>query len=283
MNKIRFVILFVCICLIVSSCEEKKEAPAPAAAPELGLDRSPASVQKPPPEEAPLAAAPEPRLKRFPASLQDVFVEPKHNLATGRAFLFNGTKEEKGYALYSYILFAHQPNQEEKPKYLMLLERFLYIPKAKGLLAEGVNKDELNITYLPVKKEIKDMLSGDPKKDAEIVLEYYDYEKASALLHKVGTHVNGGPFIISSMDILSKVDKFTAGYLKQDLSSANRDNISRWVDEFIVRAAENNWKAGDSLNTFFLQFRDFLAHLYDGTEVSKKNVEKLIEFIKTQT
>ena len=106
---------------------------------------------------------------------------------SGRALLLPTSSEPKGYGLYSYILFDTPPKDDlERERYLKSLESYLLILQPIAELERHRRRSELNITLIPVKRnvELPDDLSS-PKQAsqaAEQVLAAYDYARASALL-----------------------------------------------------------------------------------------------------
>ena len=122
---------------------------------------------------------------------------------SGRALLLPTSSEPKGYGLYSYLLFDTPPKDDlERERYLKSLESYLLVLQPIEELERHRRRSELNITLIPVKRniELPDDLSSRTQaaKAAEQVLSVYDYARASALLANLGKQVvQSGPFLVS--------------------------------------------------------------------------------------
>jgi hypothetical protein len=106
---------------------------------------------------------------------------------SGRALLLPTSSEPKGYGLYSYLLFDMPPKDDlERERYLKSLESYLLVLQPIAELERHRRRSELNITLIPVKRNVE--LPGDlssprqASQAAEQVLAAYDYARASALL-----------------------------------------------------------------------------------------------------
>ena len=123
---------------------------------------------------------------------------------TGRAFLVQGKTEEAGYGLYSYVLLGSRPTDEPtRARYLSTITAYLRLSDVVDLLEALNDKQQINITYIPVKTApgtdiLSKLKDPDEKKYAEVaawVLREYHFERAEALLKKLdGDHLDGPSF-----------------------------------------------------------------------------------------
>jgi hypothetical protein len=100
-------------------------------------------------------------------------------LMNGRALLLPTSSEPKGYGLYSYLLFDTPPKDDlERERYLKSLESYLLVLQPITELERHRRRSELNITLIPVKRNIElpdDLSSPKPASQAaEQVLAAYD-------------------------------------------------------------------------------------------------------------
>src|SRR5215468_6953907 len=99
---------------------------------------------------------------------------------SARAFLLTNHDEPNGYGLYSYLLFATPPkDDQEHERHLKAIESYLLVLQPIEEMERHRRRSELNITLLPVKRNIDlpDNLSA-PKQaaqEAQRVLAAYDY------------------------------------------------------------------------------------------------------------
>lgn len=177
---------------------------------------------------------------------------------TGWYFLLDGKSEVKGYGLYSYLLFASPPHdQESRSRYLKIIEAYLtYLPHIKQLEKYFLPTD-LNITYLPLTK-------GPPKKiTPQWVLEHYDYARALHLLRDAPEISKDGPYLLSTFNPLSN-NPLTKPYLKQDLAHVPPDLVWAWTREFLNQTAQEHFWEEKSLTKIQLNLRTTVAILAKG-------------------
>ena len=164
-------------------------------------------------------------------------------LVTSRELLREGKHEEKGFGLYSYILFGSPPNDATRERYLATLNSFLAIPSTREMI-KYVPRKQLNVTYVPTK------VAAQPS-SAEELLKAYDYARASGLLARIpckqgdvlcGSYL-AGPYIISTTKPLTEQASLSDSFLYQDISSVPARIVPLWVDEFMAQSSQAEfWK-----------------------------------------
>jgi hypothetical protein len=114
----------------------------------------------------------------------------------GRNLLLEGQKEPGGYGIYSYLLFAAKPrNEQEKDRFLDLLTAFLDLGDITAventIRADSgpVDRKQLHLAMVPAHRQ--------PTKlgDATELLNVYDFDKAGVLLSNLGVKDRGGPVL----------------------------------------------------------------------------------------
>ena len=137
-------------------------------------------------------------------------------LGVGRAWLVSNEEEDPAYGLQSYLLLAHPPlDPGERRVHLALLSTFITGLQDVGELDSKFNKEELNVTWLPVVVG-QDSLERAAKKRkpsawadsggtadlvsarvlAEVVLGHYDYARAMQLFALANQTGKDGPYVI---------------------------------------------------------------------------------------
>ena len=114
-----------------------------------------------------------------------------------RDYLIQGRTEDKGYGLYSYILLTSRygnGDQLELKRYIKLYDAYLTLNELELYKEQGIDKNNLNITYWLV-KSLPDKNSS---YNGKYFVDNYDYVRADILLRRTFTNINNpGPFIIS--------------------------------------------------------------------------------------
>lgn len=202
---------------------------------------------------------------------------------SGRALLLPASSEPKGYGLYSYLLFETPPKDDlERERYLKSLESYLLVLQPIAELERHRRRSELNITLIPVKRnvEVPDDLSS-PKQAsqaAEQVLAVYDYARASALLANLGKQaVSSGPFLVSVRPTLSNPGTL---FLFFDLSRVTPKLVWDWVREFCSLAAQERSWSEIELKRFALNIRNILAVAAKNTPEVLGALQQWIQVVK---
>ncbi|MBZ5536316.1 MAG: carboxypeptidase-like regulatory domain-containing protein [Acidobacteriia bacterium] len=161
---------------------------------------------------------------------------------TARSFLVGKDVEKDGYGLYSYLLFGTPPSEIIRNRYQEAIRAYLGEIQDVKSVQEYIPPQRLNVTYLPLTRE---PTGANPT--PEWVLDSYNYARSEALLLKVpgGLHP-GGPYLISTLTPLSKVDILVDDYLYLDLSAVPPGVILPWIKEFMAQASQQRfWEKRD--------------------------------------
>jgi hypothetical protein len=187
-----------------------------------------------------------------------------------RALLLPERKEQKGYGLYSYLLFGAKPDADTKPRFLEVLKAYANLDTG---LEAYFELDRLDVTYVPV--------TAEPAESADFataVLEKYDYSHARALLASLPKKkVDGdGPFIISCIQPLQGPDSRTGPCLVQNLSTAPASVIPLWMKQF--RSETNQQRVWDNkaIGNLALNLRTAIAIAAEGLPTVQKAVSTFV-------
>lgn len=184
----------------------------------------------------------------------------RSGLRAARQYLLPNQHEEKGFGLYSYLLFPGRPeNDEETTRYLKTLEScLLKMESVEEHLKRHRPKRELNATHIPVKAIPK--YSADPPAWAANVLAVYDYAAAQALLDKLEAPFREGPYLVSVVkDPLSSRPKPVQNHLLTDFSGKVPELTSQVMELFMDRTAQQRIWTDVSLRSFGLNLRNLVA------------------------
>ncbi len=195
---------------------------------------------------------------------------------TGRAFLVRKDAEEAGYGLYSYIVFSKPVNKGNVELYTAVMKAFLKMETVQDFEAHGVERQELNITYLPLDKFYPLGKLPEPK----WFLQHYDYARAKVILRALPDVEGEGPFIFSYKAPLNSETEINPGMLlRQDLSGVPPRLAFLWVDEFVNQAQKENYWDSSILASFKLGLRKTIAVAAEAfTEVKSAHAE-VLDFI----
>lgn len=194
---------------------------------------------------------------------------------TGWSLLLKNEKEEAGYGLYSYLLFGSLPTEANSERYKKAIEAYLWtIPHIIDLESYDIPRNELNITYLPVKET-----PPEQGMSTEWVLTNYDYARARALLRLLPGDHRDGPYIISLMKPLSGVSELTGEYLYQDLSHVEPHIVSLWAKDFFNQAAQERFWEERTGKRLALKLRTTVAILAKGLTKVRVAVDNWIAWM----
>ena len=190
---------------------------------------------------------------------------------TGRSFLSAGDLEEPGFGLYSYLLLASAPaNDEEKDRDLAVLGAFLQLLSDVGELeSSGAAKSDLNVTYLLLTERPAVKLPP-----ADWVLAHYDFPRAKVLLHLFGQDLLGGPYVTSTLSPLSRASSAPDHHLWQNMTHVNKNVAASWVQEFERRASHQDFWDPDRRNETILKLRDFITTAATALSLTVEGAEK---------
>jgi hypothetical protein len=160
------------------------------------------------------------------------------SLGTGRTFLVKGMQEQKGYGLYSYLLFGSAPEASSRGRYLEAINAYLTTINSVDDLRDYVPASKLNVTYLPIK------VPSLPYPTAAWILENYDFARARAILDELPGNYHAGLYLVSALQPLTDTQTKTDHYLIQDLTTVPNkppELILWWVREFLNQAAQERF------------------------------------------
>jgi hypothetical protein len=198
------------------------------------------------------------------------------HLYTARSFLVGVKAEQKGYGLYSYLLFPAPPTPEEKGRYKAAVWAFLAHPPAPAMEAM-LPRETLNIFYLmlmdPPSRDVARCLLQNcyPVMDADVewILRHYNYARAQAVLRKVSQERRNGPYIatFNKPVVVSAAppnDQVELKALFQDLSSVPPHLVRAWVDLFIENATGKRPSFKQDLRALMLHLETVLENYAQG-------------------
>lgn len=192
---------------------------------------------------------------------------------SGWSFLVRDQPEQKGYGLYSYLLFGSRPNATAQERYAQAVKAYSELMPAITDLERLLPRRELNVTYLPV-----DAAPGSTPSDPW-ALEHYDYARARVLLRTLAGDHRDGPYVISALKPIPANAPIEGPYLFQDLSRVPPQLVSSWVKEFLNQAAqERPWEERTG-RRLALRVRTILAVAAMGFDPVVKNLNALIAWI----
>lgn len=209
---------------------------------------------------------------------------------TGRAFLLSGDHEKPGYGLYSYLLWANHPSDQDRKRFLSVIAAFLSIPRAaveEGTemavdsqghsvpAAEAVQAQNLNVAYIPVTALPPAQVTAD------WVLDHYDVARARILLARVPKSLHGGPYIVSTLHPLRANLAVGEHCLFQNLSSPTiTDDLAyQWIQLFQSQAAQKDFSKPNTMANFTLNVRDQIGSLADKIPAAKAGLALWIQWI----
>lgn len=209
-------------------------------------------------------------------------LSPAHQpLLERHTFLEVGQQEERGFGLYSYILFKSRPTVLNKSLYLEMISQTLRrAPKLDGHKDRDTRKKELNVTYFLIqtaapKTEMK------PEPMAEWILEHYDYRRAGKIMRKAGVLKQSGPLLLSAFQPLtSAASQIGSNSLIQNFSKIPPDRknlISAWVNTFFNHVSIPQKWDDTSLSHLMLDLRTGIARAASSMPLIR---ESLMDWIK---
>ena len=204
---------------------------------------------------------------------------------TGRAILLAGHKEDKGYGLYSYLLFGAEPDKSTEQRYLQAVIEYLKFPDVQNLEKNGFRRAELNITYLLLEKKlgqqaVQDLEARQYKKYPEIadwILKHYDYSRA--LLRSLAGNHRDGPYLISFLQPLGK-KPLTPPYLYMDISSVPPDLVKIWMKYFKEQAAQERYWDENTAKRLVFKMRTLLGIAAQGLPDVQNALKDWIAWVK---
>jgi hypothetical protein len=197
---------------------------------------------------------------------------------TGWSLLRSGIREEKGYGLYSYVLFASRPTKETNERYLKVLEAYVALAESvQSLEGAGIPRRELNVTCVPVMR-----LPPKDRPTPEWFLENYDFARAKAILKSFPGEYRDGPYIISVLlPPPPRGKKYSGNYLYQNLSAVPPRIVLDWAKAFMNQAAKVRYWEPRTTEQLVLELRTVVAQLAIGWPIVRNAMKDLIEWKST--
>jgi hypothetical protein len=208
-------------------------------------------------------------------SLELYVVRPSRDgRETARGLLAPGKREQAGYGLYSYLLFASAPDDTERDRYLRTVEAYLRLSPALEDLANLLDAKNINATYLLIDGKTPQHIT------AEWVLQHYDYARGSAMLRSLpGSHLHG-PYLLSSLLPVAPGKPIAHPYLFQDLSKISPSLAGAWYEEFVNQAAQDHFWEERKGQQFVLKLRTTISILALGLPDVQSGLESWMKWIK---
>jgi hypothetical protein len=193
--------------------------------------------------------------------------------------LLTGRSEEKGYGLYSYLLFGSRPTEESRPRYLSALEAYVTLAERLHALTEaGIAPRQLNVTHVPVIQ----LPRTEDRPSAQWLLDRYDYARARAVLTEMpGDYRAEGPYIVSTLSPLTGSARFPDEYLYQDLTIVPPRVVGAYAQAFLNQAAQERFWEARTAARLALALRTTLATAADGLPEVQAAVKDLIRWVKS--
>jgi hypothetical protein len=205
---------------------------------------------------------------------------------TGRSILLPDQEEDKGYGLYSYLLLGSETDDTNHRRYLNAIIQYLKFPSVKKLERYGLQPEELNITYLPLERQLeqnllRELQTRDYDKYTEIaewILRHYDYARARTLLRTLPGNNLAGPYIISFLKPLGK-NVLVPPYLYVNISEVPPDLVKTWMKYFQNQAAQERYWDEEVCRRLVLKLRTSIGVAADGLPDVIKALEDWISWI----
>jgi hypothetical protein len=191
-------------------------------------------------------------------SVRVVVVPPSGHMGgtlRARAYLAPGESEERGYAVYSYLLFGARPDSASRGRFHRAIEEFVRLSEDIDAfhLAQRQERGLFNMSYLPMTRAVR-------QPHADSVLKYYDYAAAQSLLRKLPGRTGAGPYIVSvPRTPLSRLDSLPSRSIVQDLGTMPDAVVALWVRHFLDLATQERFDGDASLQRFVLSLRSAIG------------------------
>ncbi len=158
---------------------------------------------------------------------------------TGSDLLQSDTREKRGYGLYTYLLLAARPGDQNQEKYERFIKAFLDLVPEISRLERYIPPSQLNVAYLPVTKLPPEALVQEDL--VGFILAHYDYARSRAILRLApGDHRNG-PYIISALSPITGRSQIEKPYIDQDLTLFPAEVAENVVKEYLLQAAREEF------------------------------------------
>lgn len=205
------------------------------------------------------------------------------NEVTAQALLLDGQEPPTGYGMYSYLLLNPPADDQETRRNLHAVAMFLVLVPSSADMRSLLPTNQLNLTLLPVKREIRiprELLDrGEALALAAQVLKVYDYGRARKLLRDFCVQgQTGGPYLVGSRDR----DSCRRSRLLFDLTQTLPDLVPHWIRTFCaLAAAERSW-GNDTMTALMLNSRNIIATSYLGVATAAQDLSRSVRMLNAQ-
>jgi hypothetical protein len=189
--------------------------------------------------------------------------------ALARAFLLRGAMEVPGYGLYTYVALSKlgcSAAGRERCK-VFISNVITGISEEREMKGAGFAPGDLTLTYLLAKRtipfDVQPELDSHPDKEADWILDNYDYERSDRLLFLLReSSVKSGPVVISTQQpvfLYSASKKADAPqHLLQDLSNTPVSLIPIWLTRFRNQSFQERLRQPTTLDSLAFTLRKYL-------------------------
>ncbi|MBA7543564.1 hypothetical protein ES705_35895 [subsurface metagenome] len=125
-------------------------------------------------------------------------------LVTCREYLLRDVREDEEYGLYSYMLFAKEPDDEGVERYRAFYRAFLKLKEYGEYKSLSVKKKNANVVYWLLDVDSWSEVPAEELEDFDFFIKHYDYARADLMLRtKLPKFTNPGPLIVACQTPLS--------------------------------------------------------------------------------
>ena len=200
---------------------------------------------------------------------------PDVSRQTGVASLFPLQDEDTGYGLYSYLLLAHKPDDNEQARYEAIFKVLYAMPDAKGV-AISLCRVKINITYVPLAKFPNDWGKLSDNDQIKYLVTNYNYAHATGLIGLIGGDYPCEACIVSFLHPLNSYTK-PKPILYQELSRVDPAVLSEYIKDFKARAAQERFWEKKTLTSLRLALRNDLEIAATGLGMSQDAVMSMMK------
>jgi hypothetical protein len=174
-----------------------------------------------------------------------------------RDFLFEGMLPEKGYGAYGYFLFTKRPDVHSRNRFIKVASAYLGVLEHTDEFS-SVPRERLMPTYWLLKTEASEIaLQNMPS--PELLVDFYDYSRAKALLSRIEKNDSEGPVLVAWRQPFERRGDISTA-LVFDLSTFSDDDMERSIQIWTSRIVKDPelWNKGFKMVKFREEFRNFL-------------------------
>lgn len=190
-----------------------------------------------------------------------------------------GAQEERGYGLYSYVVFRSRPSEKTRPRYVAVIKAIVErVERTDQMIAVGYEREELNAIYFPVMR--RPSRSASVAEIAEWIIDNYDFARAKRILDSIESISGDGPFLLASLSPLGSGLRATTNGFMTDLGRASDETAPLWTRHFIaVSCIPQQWNR-TSLERAMLSVRDYISTVAMAGAPVMNAVDSIVAWIK---